>query len=116
MKFEECLHVIEACGGLLIKSRRERLRDLHRLVQLLREQMDFPAPDIATLRALYKNRTVNDALGLLKRQAKLENAMKQTGGIRVTEEQNFIWCVAALRSFQRRCARRFRQHTRCVGQ
>ena len=31
--------------------------------------------------------TVNDALQLLKRQVELENAMKQPGGIRITEEQ-----------------------------
>lgn len=31
--------------------------------------------------------TVNEALGLLKRQAELETAMKQVGGIRITEEQ-----------------------------
>lgn len=31
--------------------------------------------------------TVSDALRLLKRQAELENAMKQSGGIRITEEQ-----------------------------
>jgi hypothetical protein len=31
--------------------------------------------------------TVNDALSLLKRQAALETAMKQAGGIRITEEQ-----------------------------
>ena len=31
--------------------------------------------------------TVNEALGLLKRQAELENAMRQPGGIRITEEQ-----------------------------
>lgn len=31
--------------------------------------------------------TVNEALGLLQRQAKLEAAMKQPGGIRITEEQ-----------------------------
>lgn len=30
---------------------------------------------------------VNEALGLLKRQAELENAMKLPGGIRITEEQ-----------------------------
>jgi hypothetical protein len=32
-------------------------------------------------------KTVNEALGLLKRQAELENAMKQPGGIRITAEQ-----------------------------
>lgn len=31
--------------------------------------------------------TVNEALGLLKRQAELEAAMRQPGGIRITEEQ-----------------------------
>ncbi len=31
--------------------------------------------------------TVNEALGLLKRQAELESAMRQPGGIRITEEQ-----------------------------
>jgi hypothetical protein len=31
--------------------------------------------------------TVNEALTLLKRQAELETAMKQAGGIRITEEQ-----------------------------
>jgi hypothetical protein len=31
--------------------------------------------------------TVNEALNLLKRQAELEAAMKQPGGIRITEEQ-----------------------------
>lgn len=31
--------------------------------------------------------TVSDALGLLKRQVELETAMKQPGGIRITEEQ-----------------------------
>jgi hypothetical protein len=31
--------------------------------------------------------TLNEALGLLKRQAELENAMRQPGGIRITEEQ-----------------------------
>lgn len=31
--------------------------------------------------------TVNEALELLKRQAELEAAMKQPGGIRITEEQ-----------------------------
>jgi len=31
--------------------------------------------------------TVNETLGLLKRQAELENAMKEPGGIRITEEQ-----------------------------
>jgi len=31
--------------------------------------------------------TVNETLGLLKRQAEIENAMKQPGGIRITEEQ-----------------------------
>ena len=31
--------------------------------------------------------TVTDALNLLKRQAELENAMKEPGGIRLTEEQ-----------------------------
>ena len=31
--------------------------------------------------------TVNEALGLLKRQAELETAMRQPGGIRITEEQ-----------------------------
>lgn len=31
--------------------------------------------------------TVNEALTLLKRQAVLEIAMKQAGGIRITEEQ-----------------------------
>jgi DNA-binding transcriptional regulator YhcF (GntR family) len=31
--------------------------------------------------------TVTEALNLLKRQAELEAAMKQSGGIRVTEEQ-----------------------------
>ncbi len=29
--------------------------------------------------------TVNEALGLLKRQAESESAMKQVGGIRITE-------------------------------
>ena len=31
--------------------------------------------------------TVNEALTLLKRQAELENAIKQPGDIRITEEQ-----------------------------
>ncbi len=31
--------------------------------------------------------TVNEALGLLKRQAALETAMRQPGGIRIIEEQ-----------------------------
>ena len=31
--------------------------------------------------------TVNEALGLLRRQAELETAMKQVGGIKITEEQ-----------------------------
>ena len=30
--------------------------------------------------------TVNEASGLLKRQAELENAMRQPGGIRITGE------------------------------
>jgi hypothetical protein len=32
-------------------------------------------------------RTVNEALRLLRRQAEIEKAMKQPGGIRITEEQ-----------------------------
>ncbi|MDP9087730.1 MAG: hypothetical protein M3O26_03185 [Pseudomonadota bacterium] len=31
--------------------------------------------------------TVNEALTLLKRQSQLEHAMKQPGGIRITDEQ-----------------------------
>lgn len=31
--------------------------------------------------------TVNEALRLLRRQAELEKAMKQPGGVRITEEQ-----------------------------
>jgi hypothetical protein len=34
--------------------------------------------------------TVNEALGLLRRQAELEAAMKQAGGIRLTEEQELL--------------------------
>jgi hypothetical protein len=34
--------------------------------------------------------TINEALGLLRRQAELETAMKQTGGIRITEEQELF--------------------------
>ena len=42
--------------------------------------------------------TVNEALGLLRRQAELEAAMKQAGGIRLTEEQE-------LRVLRRRLAK-----------
>lgn len=34
--------------------------------------------------------TVNEALGLLRRQVELEMAMKQPGGIRITEEQELL--------------------------
>ena len=34
--------------------------------------------------------TINEALGLLRRQAEIETAMKHPGGIRVTEEQELI--------------------------
>jgi hypothetical protein len=34
--------------------------------------------------------TVNEALGLLRRQVELEMAMKQPGGIRITEEQEIL--------------------------
>jgi len=34
--------------------------------------------------------TVNEALGLLRRQMELETAMKQPGGIRITEEQELL--------------------------
>ncbi|MDP9087738.1 MAG: hypothetical protein M3O26_03235 [Pseudomonadota bacterium] len=38
--------------------------------------------------------TVDDALGLLKRQADLESAMKQVGGNKITEEQELPLCPA----------------------
>ncbi len=34
--------------------------------------------------------TVNEALGLLRRQVELEMAMKQPGSIRITEEQELL--------------------------
>jgi hypothetical protein len=34
--------------------------------------------------------TVNEALGLLRRQAELEQSMKGSGGIRITEEQELL--------------------------
>lgn len=34
--------------------------------------------------------TVNEALGLLRRQAEIEAAMKREGGIRLTEEQELV--------------------------
>ena len=34
--------------------------------------------------------TVNEALSLLRRQAELEQSMKEAGGIRITEEQELL--------------------------
>jgi len=43
--------------------------------------------------------TVNEALGLLRRQAELEAAMKQAGGIRLTEEQELLLLQRRLVSY-----------------
>jgi hypothetical protein len=43
--------------------------------------------------------TVNEALVLLKRQAELEAAMKQPGGIRITEEQELHLVRRRLENF-----------------
>ena len=43
--------------------------------------------------------TVNEALALLKRQAELEAAMKQPGGIRITEEQELHLVRRKLENF-----------------
>ena len=34
--------------------------------------------------------TVNEALGLLRRQAEIEQSMKESGGIRIAEEQELF--------------------------
>jgi hypothetical protein len=43
--------------------------------------------------------TVNEALGLLRRQVELEMAMKQPGGIRITEEQELLVLRRRLASY-----------------
>ena len=43
--------------------------------------------------------TVNEALALLKRQAEIEAAMKQPGGIRITEEQELHLVRRKLENF-----------------
>jgi hypothetical protein len=43
--------------------------------------------------------TVNEALGLLRRQVELETAMKQLGGIRITEEQELLVLRRRLASY-----------------
>ena len=43
--------------------------------------------------------TVNEALGLLRRQVELEMAMKQPGGIRLTEEQELLVLRRRLASY-----------------
>jgi hypothetical protein len=43
--------------------------------------------------------TVNEALGLLRRQVELEMAMKQPGGIRITEEQELLVLRRRLTSY-----------------
>lgn len=43
--------------------------------------------------------TVNEALGLLRRQVELEMAMKQPGGIRITEEQELLFLRRRLASY-----------------
>ena len=43
--------------------------------------------------------TVNEALVLLKRQAELEAAMRQPGGIRITEEQELHLVRRRLENF-----------------
>jgi hypothetical protein len=43
--------------------------------------------------------TVNEALGLLRRQAELEQSMKAMGGIRITEEQELLVLKRRLASY-----------------
>lgn len=43
--------------------------------------------------------TVNEALGLLRRQAELEQSMKEAGGIRITEEQELVVLRRRLASY-----------------
>jgi len=43
--------------------------------------------------------TVNEALGLLRRQAELEQSMKESGGIRITEEQELLVLKRRLASY-----------------
>jgi hypothetical protein len=43
--------------------------------------------------------TVNEALGLLRRQVELEMAIKQPGGIRITEEQELLVLRRRLASY-----------------
>ena len=43
--------------------------------------------------------TVTEALNLLKRQTEIENAMKNPGGIRITEEQELHFIRQQLQQF-----------------
>jgi hypothetical protein len=43
--------------------------------------------------------TIDDTLNLLRRQADLESAMKQPGGIRITEEQELHFVRRQLRQY-----------------
>jgi len=43
--------------------------------------------------------TVNEALGLLRRQAELEQSLKESGGIRITEEQELLVLKRRLASY-----------------
>jgi len=43
--------------------------------------------------------TVSEALNLLKRQSEIEAAMKQPGGIRITEEQELVNLRRRLESY-----------------
>lgn len=43
--------------------------------------------------------TVNEALGLLRRQVEIETAMKEPGGIRITEEQELLVLRRRLASY-----------------
>jgi hypothetical protein len=58
--------------------------------------------------------TVNETLGLLKRQAELENAMNLPCGIRITEEQELHLANGYLNS-PKPCRQSFKPRTPCAA-